>query len=322
VGLFDNFEQAQRAVPRIESLGIGRENISVITSNASGQYGQPSTTTTPEEDPGVVAAETAKGAVAGGWTGALIGMAPLAVPGLGAIAALGWLTMTLVGMTVGAAVGLVGALTGAGVPHEHAVYYEEGVRRGGTLLAVKAEDTLADRVAQILREEGAVNIEERAAAWKQEGFNPTATTATSQQSSQTGTTANTQENAFRNDWQNNYANQGGRYEDYAPAYQYGQALATQPTYQGRDWNAIERDVQNDWNTRYPNTWERFRGPIQYGWVYTVRVITRPSAEGNLPGIQTGGHAADGTPDTRGITEKSADAVTGDRIDDKASKPVR
>lgn len=42
----------------------------------------------------------------------------------------------------------------------------------------------------------------------------------------------------------------------------------------------------------------------------------------VPGIQTGGHAVDGTPDTRGITEKVADAVTGDRIDDKTGKPVR
>jgi len=41
----------------------------------------------------------------------------------------------------------------------------------------------------------------------------------------------------------------------------------------------------------------------------------------VPGIQTGGHDIDGTPDTRGITEKVADAVTGDRIDDKTGKPV-
>ena len=42
----------------------------------------------------------------------------------------------------------------------------------------------------------------------------------------------------------------------------------------------------------------------------------------VPGIQTGGHAIDGTPDTRGISEKVADAVTGDNIDDKTGKPVR
>lgn len=41
----------------------------------------------------------------------------------------------------------------------------------------------------------------------------------------------------------------------------------------------------------------------------------------VPGVQTGGHDIDGTPDTRGITEKAADALTGDRIDDKTGKPV-
>jgi hypothetical protein len=43
---------------------------------------------------------------------------------------------------------------------------------------------------------------------------------------------------------------------------------------------------------------------------------------DVPGVQTGGTAADGTPDTRGIMEKTADAMTGDRLDDKTGKPVR
>ena len=46
------------------------------------------------------------------------------------------------------------------------------------------------------------------------------------------------------------------------------------------------------------------------------------ATGNrVPGVQTGGYAVDGTPDTRGIMEKTADAVTGDNVDDKTGKPV-
>lgn len=40
---------------------------------------------------------------------------------------------------------------------------------------------------------------------------------------------------------------------------------------------------------------------------------------NTPGIQTGGHAADGTRDTRGITEKIADKLTGNEVDDKTGK---
>jgi hypothetical protein len=42
---------------------------------------------------------------------------------------------------------------------------------------------------------------------------------------------------------------------------------------------------------------------------------------NVPGIQTGGVNADGTPDTRGITEKAADVITGDRVDDKTGRHV-
>ena len=41
----------------------------------------------------------------------------------------------------------------------------------------------------------------------------------------------------------------------------------------------------------------------------------------IPGIQTGGYTATGTHDTRGVTEKAADALTGDRIDDKTGQPV-
>ncbi len=49
---------------------------------------------------------------------------------------------------------------------------------------------------------------------------------------------------------------------------------------------------------------------------------RAAAPGNgVPGIQTGGRAIDGTPDTRGISEKAADAITGDHVDDKTGKIV-
>lgn len=44
-------------------------------------------------------------------------------------------------------------------------------------------------------------------------------------------------------------------------------------------------------------------------------------DNGMPGIQTGGYANDGTPDTRGMAEKTADAVTGDNIDDKTGKVV-
>jgi hypothetical protein len=42
---------------------------------------------------------------------------------------------------------------------------------------------------------------------------------------------------------------------------------------------------------------------------------------DAPGIQTGGQTLEGGPDTRGIGEKAADAVTGDRYDDKTGQRV-
>ena len=47
----------------------------------------------------------------------------------------------------------------------------------------------------------------------------------------------------------------------------------------------------------------------------------PVIDNGMPGVQTGGHAVDGTTDTRGITEKAADAVTGDVYDDKTGKRI-
>ncbi len=54
-----------------------------------------------------------------------------------------------------------------------------------------------------------------------------------------------------------------------------------------------------------------------------RDVAASGVEGNIPGVQTGGHAIDGSgmPDTRGILEKTADTLTGNRIDDKTGRPI-
>src|SRR5205823_3075426 len=70
----------------------------------------------------------------------------------------------------------VGALRGAGLSHEEAAYYNEGVKRGGTLLAARVAEERADEIAQVLSSDGAVNINERAEQYRQEGFVPPAAT--------------------------------------------------------------------------------------------------------------------------------------------------
>jgi phage tail tape-measure protein len=61
--------------------------------------------------------------------------------------------------------------------------------------------------------------------------------------------------------------------------------------------------------------------VEYDGVAVKDDVNNALPGNKVPGIQTGGHDIDGTPDTRGITEKVADTVTGDRIDDKTGKPV-
>lgn len=71
---------------------------------------------------------------------------------------------------------------------------------------------------------------------------------------------------YRQHFQSSYASQGGRYEDYTPAYRYGYGLASDARYQNRSWQDIEPDVQRDWETRYPDSaWERFKLAVRHGW---------------------------------------------------------
>ncbi len=63
--------------------------------------------------------------------------------------------------------------------------------------------------------------------------------------------------------------------------------------------------------------------VSHSTYNTESNIEQTVGANGIPGVQTGGHAIDGSmaPDTRGITEKVADTLTGDRTDDKTGRPV-
>jgi hypothetical protein len=161
--LFHSYASAADAVSRLEAAGIPHDNISIVSNDESntGKYGN---------HPGT-GAGASLGTVVGGGAGLLAGLGMLAIPGLGPVVAAGWLASTLVGAGVGAAAGgLVGALTDAGVDHSDADAYAEGVRRGGTLVTVRADESQIARATQILDVDGAVDLDERRTAWGQEGW--------------------------------------------------------------------------------------------------------------------------------------------------------
>jgi uncharacterized protein (TIGR02271 family) len=117
------------------------------------------------------------GAAVGGILGLVAGVASLAIPGIGPIIAAGPIASALAGVGIGAvAGGLIGALTRVGVSEEDAHYYTEGVKRGGTLITLHArDDRTADCAVQVMKRHGAVDIDQRAEQWRQEGWTGRAT---------------------------------------------------------------------------------------------------------------------------------------------------
>ena len=148
--LYDNHNDAQRAVRRLESAGVPHSDISMVANNSDSWF---NTDKVDRDRDGVDdRAEGAGkgagiGAGVGGTAGLLAGLGLLAIPGLGPVVAAGWLAATAVGAAAGAATGgIVGALTEAGVSAEDAHSYAEGVRRGGTLVSARVADAERSRL--------------------------------------------------------------------------------------------------------------------------------------------------------------------------------
>jgi hypothetical protein len=169
--LFDTYDHAASAVRALKDAGISSADISIVANNIEGEIRH-------EDDMGAeegAAAGAGVGAVAGGGAGLLAGLGTIAIPGIGPVIAGGWLLATAVGALAGAAVGgaaggLLGALANAGVPEEEAHVYAEGIRRGGTLVSVRAEDSRADAAGAILRNSAGVDLDRRRSDYLAEGW--------------------------------------------------------------------------------------------------------------------------------------------------------
>lgn len=167
--LFDTYDHAASAVRALKDADFSSADISLVANNVEGEI-----------DEGIEAEDAAAagagvGAVAGGGTGLLAGLGTIAIPGIGPVIAGGWLLATAVGAVAGAAMGgiaggLLGALANAGVPEEDAHVYAEGVRRGGTLVSVRADDTRADTAVAILQAANGVDLTRRRTDYLAEGW--------------------------------------------------------------------------------------------------------------------------------------------------------
>lgn len=173
IGLLDTPREAQDVVNDLVSTGLDRDRIGLMASDRSKSTEVGATDRESSTDAGSRAmAGAGTGAALGGLAGLALAFVPLAIPGIGAIIAAGPIAAALTGAGIGAvAGGLIGGLTSMGVPEEEAHYYAEGVRRGGTLVTVSVDDEAeADAAVDVMKRHGAVDIDERAEGWRNEGW--------------------------------------------------------------------------------------------------------------------------------------------------------
>ena len=106
--------------------------------------------------------ELAQDASLGSAIGLVAGLVALVIPGIGPLIAVGPLAAAMGGLTAGAAVGgIVGLLKDQGVSEEEAAFYEDGVKRGGSLVTVRGvTEEVEEKAHKIMKESGSIETEE------------------------------------------------------------------------------------------------------------------------------------------------------------------
>ena len=141
-GLFRDRDSAERAYQSISDRGYSRDDVNVVMSDETRKRDFLSAGA-PQTELGTKAAEGAGiGGAIGGSLGAIAAAiaavgTTIALPGLGLVIA-DPLAAAIAGAGAGAATGgIVGALIGWGIPEERVKQYDQGIREGGILMAVR-----------------------------------------------------------------------------------------------------------------------------------------------------------------------------------------
>jgi len=137
--VFDSESEADRAIADLRQAGVPDSSLSIIAQDGGKTTTTSGTGETHEEGGSIV-----RGLLGGGALGAGLGVAALAIPGVGPLAALGAVAASAVpeavaiGAVAGAAAGgLNESLLKHGVSEEDATYYEDHLGRGATLVSVE-----------------------------------------------------------------------------------------------------------------------------------------------------------------------------------------
>lgn len=285
VALYDNFDTALNVVEDLVEAGLPSESISFAANDSVDKYSQYLS------DNGVQAINTGnvtagEGAGFGAVVGSLVGLGLAVIPGIGQVIAAGPLVSAVIGAAAGAVTGgIVAGLVDLGIPESEANIYAEGVRRGGVLLIVKAEDHWAEAAVDIMERYKPINIENQLQDWRQEGwakFDNSASPYIQAEGTvekkaemnegkagmwQTDVRSYSDLDAdFRQHYQENYAQNGYDYEYYyLPAYRYGYTLATEGRFVDYTWEDLEPEARRRWEVRHDGPWDNFKDAVRYAW---------------------------------------------------------
>jgi len=154
VGVFNSEASAQTAVNELRTAGVPMDRISVIARPAGDIVNESGEVINVAAEDHMTAGE---GLTVGAVWGGLVGLAALAIPGIGPLVTSNIFAAALTGAVAGAATGgIAGALIdAASVPEEHARVYEDRVRTGGTLVTAQVDDGMAMQARSILQSAGA-----------------------------------------------------------------------------------------------------------------------------------------------------------------------
>lgn len=157
VGTFSNYEKTEIALRELKDNGFLMERVSIVgreidsqteikginTSNRIADFGNLDTNDNQAKETAIDGAIA--GITVGGFTGLLVGLASMAIPGVGPVmlagAAASALISTLSGGVIGGVAGsLAGGLVGLGIPADRAKVYSDRVAQGHYLVMIEGSE--------------------------------------------------------------------------------------------------------------------------------------------------------------------------------------
>jgi uncharacterized membrane protein len=158
--VFDSRSEAESAVQELRSAGAETDGLSLVGRDEGRTTASDGTGDVTDDD---VGKDAVKGALGGAGLGAILGVAALAIPGVGPLAAAGAIASSAIpgAAVIGAGAGaLAGGLGGYfkdhGVSDEDASYYESRVNEGGIFVSVDTSNgnISGDQAREIMQRNG------------------------------------------------------------------------------------------------------------------------------------------------------------------------